>query len=143
MGIIEILIYIILFFLIINILVILYRIIRQNFEKEEINFYKNQFIINNKKLYDLKSKNFSLSLNKLGVAMDSSFSYYALVKIDIIVYEDGQKNRIKNLKNAINILKRLKEYNIEYYHKLISNYFSENNILRQVLEREIENAKKH
>ncbi|VWL85260.1 hypothetical protein [Oceanivirga miroungae] len=136
----EIIIYTVLFILFLNISVLVYRIIKKYLEKEDIRFCKNQFIVNNKRVYDLKSDDFNLQFNNLALAMDINFRHFALIKIDLVINEKNQKNKIRNLKNAINILRRLKEYNFRYYSLLISSYFNGNKELIEALEREINNG---
>ncbi len=128
-----------LFVLCLNLFV--YSLYKRYENKEILEFYKNQFIINNKYAYNVEENDFTVNVAKIDFMVDKNLRYSALVDLKLKLKDSINENKIKNLDNSLKILKKLKEYNKGKFYEFISNHFSNNDLIIQILEKEIENAK--
>ncbi|WP_156285748.1 hypothetical protein [Oceanivirga salmonicida] len=121
--------------LIVIILVIIWLYFKKN-KTEKLIFSKNQFILNDKYLYDLKNNEFDLTITKIDLMIDKNLKYSALIDLKLRI---DNKFEIKNLYNGLKILKKLKEYNKEKFNEFIESHFSDEYIIK-IIEKEIENG---
>ncbi len=129
------------FLFILCLILLLYNIYKYFRDKEILEFYKNEFILNNKYAYNVEENDFTISITKVDFMVDKDLRYSAIVDLKLKLKDSINENKIKNLENSLKILKKLKKYNKNKFYEFIANHFSNNDLIIQILEKEIENAK--